>query len=197
MILICRTNIISNWSLCVNYPHVRGGLQSHLMCRGLGQSPGLIEQKVTVNIYKSGCGRAGGQGWVLLRPPHTGPDWIIRNELANVTNVTSITRLCCVTEAAWHWDDTRRILKHISVLWPQGDQTWRRVSGWCHQTPGARVWRNVWDWPGHQMSSGLRRHTRSWPGVSLSGRSHRCLISEIDSKGALHCFSAFNMFIKT
>ena len=59
----------------------------------------LIEQKETVNIYKSEVGGGGGQGQVLLRPPHTVPDWIIRNELANVTNVTSITR-GCVTEAA-------------------------------------------------------------------------------------------------
>ena len=69
-----------------------GGDYNPISCAGVWVRVGLIEQKETVNIYKSGCGRAGGQGWVLLRPPHTGPDWIIRNELANVTNVTSITR---------------------------------------------------------------------------------------------------------
>ena len=89
-------------------------------------------------------GGGGGQGRVLHRPSHTGPDWIIRNELANVTNVTSISR-ACVTEAAWHWDDMRRILKHISVLWPRSDQTHRRVSAPSPATAGTRVWRNVWD----------------------------------------------------
>ena len=46
---------------------VKGGLQSHLMCR-VWVGVDLIEQKETVNIYKSWCGRGRGSGPGITPP---------------------------------------------------------------------------------------------------------------------------------
>ena len=119
------------------------------------------KQSIFINLVVGG---GWGQGQVLLHPLHTGPDWIIRNELTNVTNITSITR-GCVTETAWHWDDIRRILKHISGEWPQSDQTGRLVSP---DLRGTSLTSGL-----VTISSGLWRQVRSCHGVTMSGRSCR------------------------